>query len=255
MKSKHILRPGFEKSGSSTLKKHIFPKNKNVFFNSAWTADPETRIAIAKRLKKLYGQAEILFTIRGQVEAIQSAYDSGGSRSRAAGRSGTHIPLEKWLRVNYENWIQGDFQQFDYYPIIELYGYLFGKDHIHIFPLEELQQFPRRYSARMACLLGLKVGYVYATLCDKHENERDSHRVQMYNRFRSRVLPSLHLQDYLPIWAMDKFDYFLRKGRSSNTKLSTGWQALLINKYQNGNVKLNEQYNLKLGQYKGKYFV
>ncbi|HXD87620.1 MAG TPA: hypothetical protein VN641_14075 [Urbifossiella sp.] len=95
--------------------------------------------AIAARLMRYFPNARVLFTIRNQLEYVESMYFN--LKRNCAFLAGMPLPpFEEWwagLQTQVQCWYV---RNVDYFPLIDHYASLFGRENVLVLPLEELQE-------------------------------------------------------------------------------------------------------------------
>lgn len=206
----------------------------------------------AQRFKSLMPQAEILFVIRNQFDAVQSWYASHGAFLRDA-------PKPHWRRyVSFKNWFQHqlDFKKnshleaFNYERIISPFVDSFGKEKIHILFYEEFVQDPFSFCSKLAKLLGLDPNKIMMDIKGKRERKRATRAQFMYQRIFGRLWPIKWDGITKNSSAFERFvDFFLKRGTPYKHNLNTSDLEILNKFYQSGNLYLKNNFDLALEQY------
>lgn len=106
--------------------------------------------AVAARLKCCFPTAKILFTIRNQAEYVSSMYYN--LKRNYAFLAGMPIPaFNEWWAGMHTQVRQHYLQNLDYYPLIDHYGKLFGRENLLILTLEELKKHGTRAYLEKLC--------------------------------------------------------------------------------------------------------
>jgi hypothetical protein len=106
---------------------------------------------VADRLYSVAPHANIIIFVRNQFEMIESCY-------RQYVKKGGTFGIKRYLFQDAPNhrFPQFSFEHFEYDKLVAYYLKLFGKDHVHVFPYEELKDDRDRFFRRFFSKLGLK---------------------------------------------------------------------------------------------------
>lgn len=99
-----------------------------VGFGSAASSTGALIKPIAERLRRLFGQTNILIVIRNQKSVVPSIYSDGVEY-------GNVCSFERWIRYSHTNY---QLDWFRYAPLIETYQKLFDADRVKVVLFEEL---------------------------------------------------------------------------------------------------------------------
>ncbi len=185
---------------------------------------------VAQRLFEVFGACKILVTIRNQIEAVKSAYLSGGRYLAHVPHAleGRLISFEDWLYIS-ERMYHGDYvRNVTYFDTIRYYADLFGKDRLCILLFEDFVEEKRKFLGTLSQFLGIDEGRAWELARNGHENE-------------SNIAPA-------QAGALAR----LTSGIWGRTDLKAGLSAdrreRLSNLYREGNRKLEQEFHLSLGK-------
>jgi len=122
---------------------------------------------VAQRLKTLFPNAKILFTIRRQEDLVTSWYLT---KLRARIKRKAYIPFEEWFWTEAREPWQSILDDLAYGRTIEPYADLFGQAQLRVVPYEWLKADPVRFSHGIADFLGVDAAVFEALLATNREN-------------------------------------------------------------------------------------
>jgi|SaaInlStandDraft_3_1057020.scaffolds.fasta_scaffold10379_2 hypothetical protein len=212
-----------------------------------------TRYEIAKRMKSIFPEAKIIFTIRNQISAIESYYGNHGRvlRKVPVPYDGKFVSINNWLEYAYR-YIESSFLgTVDYFNTIQIYRDIFGSDNVHIFLFEEMVNDLPIFSDRMANVLSLDFHSVYSLLKGQHEHKRASERFVTYTKIRSSILHNIKLRELSFLNPIRKRIYsYINGGNAHSATISKDWIERLNKIYKDGNKKILEDTKLPLDKYR-----
>lgn len=231
------IHPGFVKTATSTLQRHVFPNHADIAylglpgptpelewavrhlcqadsvhyerarieaaFAAALAAAPAGRVAVisyenfalyeskdkglvAQRLKELFPEARLLFTIRRQEDLVVSWYFT---KLRVRIKRKAFIPFEEWYWSEGRESHQSIHDDLRYGRTIGLYAELFGRENVHVVPFELLKQSAAGFAAGCAQAIGVDAGRFEELLAGKRENASMSQRYFDFWRRFGHFLP------------------------------------------------------------------
>jgi len=107
---------------------------------------------VARRLKTLFPEAKIFFTLRRQEEVLGSFYLQKIPRYL---RENTCLPFDRWLKDVAKSAHHSILDDLNYFPIVNYYAKLFGKEGLRLFLFEDLRKDPESYSKKIANYIGV----------------------------------------------------------------------------------------------------
>ncbi len=215
------------------------------------------RLVRACNLKRVFGEARIIMTLRNPITLLESAYfqqlkrDNVGSRSHR-GRLPYYQLIDDWLQDNFDGEILPHLQ---YAETIQAYVNQFGIENIHIFLFEDLIADNDRFFRQICEVMGVNAEEGIRLVGEKNENRRWTRRQvealedvvgsgmkSLFFRFSSRKtrLKLLELdQDGTPVVDAEK----------ARASISQIWQKQIFETTRQGNHWLQKSYGLPLEKY------
>lgn len=192
---------GFDESGVAALAAEARTRALPLLVYSDETVanSPICSIA-AKRLKRLFSDAQILAILHKQLDDFAAHYANSGSRSRPAPEpfSGRHVDFENYLAFHHANPKRAFFTALGYNQTIEIYGHLFGHYRVHVLLFEEFLHNRPAFVSKISGILGLAKLETINLLASRHEHKQTTEAVGQYQAFRSQFLWGVPLSWFLP---------------------------------------------------------
>jgi len=227
--------------------KCIIYSDETLIFNSLM------RATIAKRIKNIFPEANIIFTIRNQISAIESFYGYQGRilKDVPAPFSGRYVSLGNWLSYAFSNYKESFIGLIDYNTSIGIYEEIFGKDKIHVFLFEEFLNSRESFWKKISITLKINITETLRLMEDAWDNKKSAGRVVAYNRYREKLLPGFPIRKIVPFGNTIQryFSGFLKKGSGIKVSIPEDWKVTLIDFYKDGNSELASHYSLPLAKY------
>lgn len=111
---------------------------------------------IAARLRDIFGECIVLFTLRNQYRAVISNYLT--LRKNAANEGREIEPFDAWIAGNRTQIRNLYLRNLDASYAIGIYQRVFGRQAVHVLPLEHLTEWgTAAYLARLAEITGLEI--------------------------------------------------------------------------------------------------
>ena len=107
---------------------------------------------VAQRLKSLFPEAKVFFTLRRQEEVLGSFYLQKLPRYM---RENSYVPFDLWLRYQTKSAHLSILDDLNYFHIVNYYSMLFGKEVPGLFLFEHLRDDPEYFSKQMAEFIGV----------------------------------------------------------------------------------------------------
>jgi len=203
----------------------------------------------AKRLRALFPNARVMFTIRNQIDLITSWYAQGGRVVRAPRPyRGRHASFDGFLEHEAGNWEESMLSVLDFDLVVGFYEELFGAGNVRVFAFENFIADKRAYLQDICDFLGVDPAPAAESFVAGHSNPRPSGRQQHYVAFRNHFLPGVPLRRLIPGGeALQRwFAGVLGRGRPVRVVMPEPWRARLAEKYAPGNRRLSERHGLAL---------
>lgn len=207
---------------------------------------------VAQRIKEVFSPCKILITIRNQVEMLKSAYINGGRLlAHVPGKyRGRYVPFEDWLIFQYEYLDRSHMGNFIYFPTIQYYAKLFGKENILVLLFEEFLDQPEQYITKLSEFLAIDKNESLELLGAEHENVRiDQSRLEFERWVGSRMALGKSRFLYRLSKVYGYFFHLLAKNKKAKVMIPGPWLERLRNVYSQGNRQLMAHFHLSLEQY------
>ena len=112
------------------------------------------RYLVAERLREVFGPVTITMTLRRQQDLLSALYFQALGTGRAP--------------VKYPDWVQQfvyhrgkrEFDLLNYHVLVDAYASAFGRENVHVFLYEQLQENREAYARRLAEILGADADFV-----------------------------------------------------------------------------------------------
>lgn len=207
----------------------------------------------AHRLRALIpgDDTHVLIIIRNQITALESYYCGHGAYLRPAPypQYKRHVPLESWLKFNFDIMDWGAIPAFDFWPYADYFEKVFGEGKVRIMLFEELTQNPDKFFAELSDLLQIPASDIAIRMKKARERERPTRRRWRYNKFRSAFLWTATLSRFLPGFLVRRFRRHLSEGPKARAPLPPHWITRAHGRFAENNAKLATRYGLDLAQY------
>jgi len=211
------------------------------------------RNIIAKRLKALFQDAHIIFTIRNQIKALESFYGNHGRLLSDVPKPfyGRHVSLDNWLSYAFQNRERTYIGLINYHETITMYEKIFGRNRVHVFLFEEFVRDKKEFSNDLSKLLTIDEEKTHTLISEKIKNSRDTGRLIAYNRLREKILPGISIRNKVPFGSVFHkwLSSSLEKGKRAEVRIPEGWVKDLNGYYKGGNLRLVEERGLPLEKY------
>lgn len=107
---------------------------------------------VARRLKSLFPDAKIFFTLRRQEEVLGSFYLQKLPKYM---RVNSFVPFDRWLKEESKLPYDSILDDLNYFQTVNYYAKLFGKEGIRLFLYEDLRKDSKNFARQMAEYLGV----------------------------------------------------------------------------------------------------
>lgn len=235
---------------------HLEAERLQRAFEAAFAAAPEGRSVlisyenyalykakdkglVAQRLKALFPGARMVFTLRAQEGLIVSRYFND-LRRRIKLKS--FITLEDWYWFERRESYRTIFDDLRYFPIINYYARLFGRENVHLILFEQLRTDPKGFAARFAEVLEVDAAEFERLMSGRRENAAMSWRYYQFWRWVGHLLPRRYVRDLATRFPG-------RDGRPARLTLPADIRADLAELCAQDNRSLSEHFQLDLDRY------
>lgn len=224
-----------------------------MFSDETWTAEFHARGIVPERLHRFFPEAQILFTIRNQIEWVKSFYAVTGRRTLAVPKPyrQRYVSLENWLEHSIATWDVSYLSSANYGEIIGDWEAVYGKEKVKILLFEDFIADRDRFLRDICGVLDVDSETAKALLDGKHSNERSSAFLIAYLRLREFLLPGFSFRKALPGGGIlhGALSSITAKGPRLGVEIPQHWQEILENRYRDGNRSLAERYGLPLAEH------
>ena len=210
------------------------------------------RSIAAKRLKRLFPDAQILAVLRNQLDAFAAHYANSGRRLRPAPDpySGRHVSFKNHLAFHHAHPKRSFLATLKYHETLEVYEQLFGRDRVHVLLFEEFRRDRQAFVSKLSSILDMDPAETENRLAGRHEHKRTIKAVGHYQAFRSRFLWGVPLSRMVPGNRYIKQTLLRLWGDGPlDVAYPDGWRDLIGDHFRKGNSALCERYGLALKHY------
>jgi len=231
---------------------HLSPNRRVIISHEGFRSDVNS--FVARRLHTTFPSAQILITVRNQVDAITSHYVSIGRHLKGIPhkqRVNMHVPFDDYFDFNSGSPHRGYFRQLDYDLLRRVYADFFGAENVHILLFENMAAAHPAYFEELARILDAPVDEVSALMLgSKKKNAGDSARQVQYAKLRSLIpIRSIRKKLFLPEALGRRIDAFLRSGNRMDVVFTPEHRSWIEEFYGPGNRRLMEELGLPLDQF------
>lgn len=229
------------------LTRHLDDERINVISHENFTYyRSKDKSLIAYRIKELFPDAKIIFTIRNQRDLIRSWY----LQKRRPHRP--FMSFKTWWKniTMYPYRTILDDVEFD--SVIGCYEQLFGPENVGVFLYEVLRDKPDLFSRDVAALTGMNADAMTRALERNRLNPSVTTRHLAFSRFVTNYVPAALADTFeaaVPVKAMARFREWQARGARPKIRLSTKQDRYIINLCAAGNRRLAERRGLPLQQF------
>lgn len=203
----------------------------------------------ARRLKPLFGDAKIIFTIRNQSNWLVSSYVAILGQAQRPWRGGLPPTFQSYLQAQWDERYRGRLVAGDFGAIARCYVEQFGRDRVAVFLFEDLVANPEDYYARMFKFIGVDPSVAPNLVSQYVSNPRLTRRRYLYWRMRALCVPIALLYAFQRVPRLTMFDRFLSGGPPVDFQISSEWRSRLEDYYRPGNRYLADTFGLPLDRH------
>ena len=187
-----------------------------------------------------FPHAKIVFTLRAQESLIVSRYFND-LRKRIKLKS--FITFEDWYWFERRESYRTIFDDLRYFPVVEYYAGLFGRQNIRLILFEEIKIDRKAFATRFAQALQIDAAEFECLLGGKRENATMSARYYQFWRWFGHFLPRRYVRDLATRFPDRKH------GRPARLTLPAEIRADLVALCAEDNSALMKHYHLDLQRY------
>jgi len=211
----------------------------------------------ARNLKRVFGEARIIMSLRNPIALLESAYfqqlnrDNVGSRGMR-GRSPYYRLIDDWLHDNFDGEILPHLQ---YAETIQAYIDQFGVENVHVFLFEDLIADHDRFFRQICDVMGIDAEEGIRLVRGKIDNSRWTiKQVEALEHIVGSCMKSLSFRfaskkTRRKLLGLGKGGTPLEAGGSARAQISPEWQKQIFRTTRQGNLWLQEFYGLPLEKY------
>jgi hypothetical protein len=224
-----------------------------VFSDELLSSDYRTRATIARRLAEFFPDAAVIFTIRSQIETVQSFYASHGRilKGVPAPYQGRHVTFRDWLSHALDKRDSSFLGLIDYDRTIGIYEEAFGRDRVRVLLFEELATNMPAFARRLAEILDLPAADIGRLLAGPKTKLRDAAWLVRYHALRGKLLPGIRLKRFVPFGnaLTRRLEGLLTQGGPFKFEIPPDSVRQLEDSYRESNRRLGERHQLPLATY------
>jgi hypothetical protein len=194
---------------------------------------------VGARLKALFPDAKILFTLRRQEDLVVSLFLT---RLRHHIERKTYLPFDEWFRVAVREPHLTVLDDLRFHTIISHYARLFGRDRVGILLFEELKAAPETFARKLAQFLDVEGDRLAALLRNKKENVAISQNYLAFWPHFGHMLPRTVVRAIA--LRMPRF-----AGAPARIRLTRKQQTVLRELCAEENARLDADFGLGLDRY------
>ena len=208
---------------------------------------------IANRLKDLFQNAKILFTIRNQFTHIISYYSAHGRFSRNIPNQfeKEHLEFDEWFEYSINNFHTSYLGRIQYEPIIREFSKLFGKESVKIILYEETVNEYDKFIEELSEFLKIDKIKFSKDFKQLNLNKSKTSRELKYISLRNKFLKNFSVEKNLFFGKKIKnyFYKYLSKGKKFSIDFDTAKKEIIKELYRQSNKKLARDFNLNLDKW------
>ncbi len=212
--------------------------------------ESKDKTTVAARIKTLFPEAKIIFTIRRQSDLVESWYFQ-----KLGVRMTSYKSLKRWIDDLPENKSFTIFDDINFDDCIRHYESVFGSGNIGVFLFEELRASPAAFAKKLAAFLELgreDEETIASLLTENNRNPRLTARHIALAKFATYIAPGILYRGFgriMPAPVKDMFENWLARGGTPRATLTEGHKKLIHDMCAQGNRALAERHGLDLEKY------
>ena len=240
----------YETKVARTLIKKIYkPRMVNILSDETLGNACFKNQNLILRLKEIFPNAKIFFTIRNQLDSIKSYYASQGRILKHAPMpfKGRFVKFKDWFDYEVENFPNNFMGIIQYEPLIKQFEKYFGKKNISIFLYEELESNKDDFLGSLSKMFN----FTLESVCKDKKNVRESMPEFYYTMYRNTFFRGIPFSKIVPFgfFLKKKFYSFLKSSRKYELEFNDNQLKTLIKNYSKTNIRLSQNYKLNLSKW------
>jgi hypothetical protein len=217
-------------------------KTRIVFSNEDIMGSRHPSIG-AKRLKKIFPNAQILMIIRNQLDVFPSWYINHGAYLK-------NVPKKFWRKyVNINNWLDYCFsfsknspvQAMNYYKYFQIYSEVFGEENIIVIPYEDIFLDKTGFCKKLSVIfdvLPTEIENVFSLKSERPRNSKLKYQIHKIFGFSHKISKTIYA-------FLSPIDY----SGPAKVKLPRKWRNKINFQYANSNFALSKKIGINLKKY------
>ena len=226
-----VIRPRIKSSENRLL----------ISFEIMSQMERATRTMVARRMKTLFGECQIIIVLRNQFTWIESYY------LWEFGKGSLKMPYADFL---FQHW-RGPFsdgglaRHLNYASLVQSYADVFGEENIGIFLYEELVEDASAFAHKLCEFMDIDSNQGVAAIGEKREMGRMT-QIQKF-RVDYNLAPRVALSKFIPT----PLNALIQKigGAPVTAEPNEEWRARITSAYRGSNRIIAKRYGLKLEKY------
>ena len=143
---------------------------------------------VAERLRRLFGEAKVFFTIRRQQDVLRSWYLQKLPKHV---QGNNFMSFDDWLRIKRLEPHRSILDDLRYNEIVDCYSGLFGRENVAVFLFEDLCADPEAFAKQLAEFVGVGGDEMYRLLSSAHDNPTIAASYYRFWKWVSPITPNV----------------------------------------------------------------
>jgi len=201
---------------------------------------------VAERLKHVFPEATILFTIRNQRDLVRSWYTFVRRPPR------DFVTFDAWWTGLAADPTRNVLDDLNFDDIIACYERLFSVERVHVIPYEMLRDDPDTFARGVAAATGLGQAGIARAVRSSSLNAGASRRQLAWSKFLSEYVPRIAVRagrQVAPGWMATRVNRWQAGGPRAQLTLSSDQERLIASLCADGNRALAKRRNLPLAEF------
>ncbi|MDA0219553.1 MAG: sulfotransferase [Proteobacteria bacterium] len=236
----------FEACARRIAESHAGTEGAVLYSREHLTHQRYDRGTMARRLRRLFGEASIILTIRNQFDWFESSYVWNLRLLREPWRGGVPPGLESYLAGQWRERHRSRLASGDFGALARLYTELFGRERVLVLAFEDMVARPERYAEALFGFLDVSRERGLELLAAKHRNPRLTERRYALWYWRAIGMPMALQRLLYGRVALPGADRLLDAGPAKREPLPERWREELGHHYAPGNRYLEREFGLDL---------
>jgi len=257
----NVYDPDFARC-KELLSQVLFPaKGKNLLPVWSWESYATDILARrrvrARNLKKVFGKAKIIMTLRNPVALLESAYfqqlkrDNIGAYAKF-GKLPYYRSIDRWLDENFTGEIMPHLQ---YGETLRIYAEQFGVGNINVFLFEKLVENSSSFFENLCSTMGIDAEEGLRLVADCVDNQRwtivqlERLKTIAHSKIKSFSFACNDKKKRKEMLGLDKEGIPFLRGEKARAPISAAWREKIYAVTEEGNRRLEQVFNLPLEKY------